>query len=187
MKPMPNLNEFAKLCHEASERKGWTNLNRSDAATINLMVSELSEALEDFRNHRKIDELYHENNYKPCGIPIELADVIVRIGQQCGTHQIDLEAAFNKVIKHSDVVSRFDFNEMLADATMRISMAWLSCPQANGRPGHGKDGDFSYCLAAAMRSVLLFCEAQNIDIWHWVEVKMAFNETREKLHGGKRI
>ena len=41
-----------------------------------LIHSELSEALEEYRNGREPTEVYTGNNGKPEGIPIELADVI---------------------------------------------------------------------------------------------------------------
>src|SRR5580692_4613880 len=115
MKPMPDINKFCLACHVASEAKGWTNLKRTDAQTINLMISELSEALEDFRDKRGVNEIYYEvkgqtnvytreetnrypapsGHYKPCGIPIELADFVIRVGQQCGTYELHLGTAMD--------------------------------------------------------------------------------------------
>jgi NTP pyrophosphatase (non-canonical NTP hydrolase) len=64
---------------------------------IALCHSELSEALEDYRNGRRIDAIYYEND-KPSGIPIELADVVIRVFDICGAFNIDLQRAIN--IKH---------------------------------------------------------------------------------------
>lgn len=230
MKPMPDMNEFAQRCHVASEAKGWTNLNRTDAQTINLMVSENSEAVEDFRNKRGVDEIYYEVSYvesdeanapkmvqimstaelsefreneggsyrikgaKPCGIPIELADTVIRIGQQCGTHGLDLRAHFGMVAGEG-IVNREDFNAMLADATMYLSEAWRHSPQYNSSsPGTTiSEGDddmkyfFTRALARALTSITLFCTRHGIDLWAAVEEKMAYNETRPMLHGGKAI
>lgn len=113
-----NLNGFAQVCHSISESKGWTALKRTDTQLCNLMISECIEALEDFRDNHPLNEIYYENNkknplrcttehlktmtpearndagIKPCGIPIELADFIIRAGQYFGTNKLDLEAAF---------------------------------------------------------------------------------------------
>jgi hypothetical protein len=208
MKPMPDMNKFALACHVASEAKGWTNLKRTDAQTINLMVSENSEALEDFRNKRGVNERYWEGKdlsgahfivtmetwtpdrkgppIKPCGIPIEIADTIIRIGQQCGTHKLDLAAAmeFNK--EHPLMRHRTDLNEALADSTMHLSKAWHLSPEFDPKK-MAMPGEQVGAYARALWSLLFFCESAGIDIWAAVEEKMAYNATREQLHGGKAI
>lgn len=226
MSHMPEMNSFALACHIASEAKGWTNLNRTDAQTINLMVSELSEALEEFRDKRPNTEIYYEVKVKqtdgtvskeivphekleamrsldgkfgrgqmfvdakPCGIPIELADCIIRIGQQCGTHKLDLAAAMNKK-PETTMKSRTDLNEMIADATMYLSNAWISSEQSGISKeyyGEGHDPDrMVWYFARALKSILLFCESAGIDVWKAVTEKMVYNDTRPMLHGGKAI
>ncbi len=73
------------------------------------MHSELSEALEDHRRGARPDEVWDvdgaskmktaypvaENGglNKPCGIPSELADVMIRILDFCGANGIDIEKA----------------------------------------------------------------------------------------------
>lgn len=65
---------------------------------IALMHSELSEALEDIRDGRGVSETYFEGK-KPCGVPSELADVIIRICGFSRRHGIDLaEAIVTKML-----------------------------------------------------------------------------------------
>ena len=61
-----------------------------------LIHSEVSEALEEYRNGRLPTEVYTGNNGKPEGIPIELADVIIRVLDYCGYAGIDIDAAISQ-------------------------------------------------------------------------------------------
>lgn len=55
-----------------------------------LMVSEIAEATEAFREGRE-PSAWWSNNCKPEGIPSEMADVIIRVLHFCGKHGIDIE------------------------------------------------------------------------------------------------
>ena len=67
------------------------------------MHSELSEALEEHRNGRAPQEIYYnpEKPDKPEGIPIELADCVVRIFDFCGKYDIDLADALREKMEYN--------------------------------------------------------------------------------------
>jgi NTP pyrophosphatase (non-canonical NTP hydrolase) len=88
-----NINRLCDLAHQNAKVHGWWEEDRSFGEQIALMHSELSEALEDFRNGRDMKEVYFEKETKPCGIPVELADVVIRIFDTCGRYGIDLQEA----------------------------------------------------------------------------------------------
>lgn len=112
------LNELAKEIHQNAVDHGWWEEDRHFGSLVALMHSELSEALEEYRNGKRPDEIYWRckvgiemiedclmqsqgcvcKKEKPEGIPIELADCIIRILDYCGKEGIDIDEAIR--IKH---------------------------------------------------------------------------------------
>lgn len=71
--------------------KGWWDVPVDVGTSIALMHSELSEALEEFRNGRL--NIRIAKSGKPEGLPVELADAVLRILGFCERHGIDLASA----------------------------------------------------------------------------------------------
>ena len=120
------LNQLCKDAHENAKAKGWWETEKSFGELIALCHSELSEALEEYRDGNKVDAIQTVCNlgrninanwcyvptcnkcehYKPEGIPIELADTLIRIFDMCGHYGIDLDEAvrikmeYNKTRSH---------------------------------------------------------------------------------------
>ncbi|WP_339245232.1 hypothetical protein [Paenibacillus sp. FSL F4-0243] len=108
-----SINELVKAAHENAVNKGWWNEDRSFGEIIALIHSEASEALEDYRNGSKPDEVWYQHKvtgystdriteeHKPCGIPSELADIVIRVFDACGRYGIDLEQAINEKMAYN--------------------------------------------------------------------------------------
>lgn len=82
---MPGMmNKLAKEIHAISVAKGFYDPDRQFPEIIALIHSELSEALEAYRERRDED------------IPEELADTIIRILDWCAHQGIDIERAIER-------------------------------------------------------------------------------------------
>lgn len=115
------FNKLAKEVHENAVNHGFWEDKKSFRDIVALCHTELSEAFEEHRNGHKSTEIYYtyshcSNNFRPItcnglgvncdtcghgkpeGIPIELADCIIRILDYCGHEGIDIEEAIR--IKH---------------------------------------------------------------------------------------
>lgn len=68
---------------------------------IALMHTELSEAFEEYRHGKAFGETYYENGDKPCGVPSEFADVIIRICDFCGAYEIDLDKIIEEKMQYN--------------------------------------------------------------------------------------
>jgi NTP pyrophosphatase (non-canonical NTP hydrolase) len=98
---MKSINELVKDAHDNAVSKGWWVEDRSFGELIALMHSELSEALEFYREGRAITEMFYTNNVKPDGIPAELADVVIRVFDACGRYGIDLQTAIEEKMAYN--------------------------------------------------------------------------------------
>jgi NTP pyrophosphatase (non-canonical NTP hydrolase) len=83
-------------CYEISKSKGWHETGKTIPEFLCLIHSEVSEALEDYREHgaEDWDVRYEEDkqgNPKPEGFGIELADVLIRVFDLAEAVNIDME------------------------------------------------------------------------------------------------
>lgn len=93
------INEIKKKIHQCALEKGWWDVypsERSIGDQFSNFHSEISEAWEEWRNGRRMDEIYFSaknGKKKPEGVPIELADCIIRILDTCDACGIDIAKA----------------------------------------------------------------------------------------------
>lgn len=84
---------LVRAAHATAVEKGWHDKERSLGEAVALMHSELSEALECLRSHGPMTKWYRQEDGKPEGFAVELADTVIRIADTCGALGIDLEDA----------------------------------------------------------------------------------------------
>ena len=112
----PTLRGLIAEAHATAREKGWHDADldqRTFAEEIALFHSEVSEALEAYRDGDDVTRITHapkaagdQSKSKPEGVAVELADVLIRIFDTCGARGIPLEEAlgakmaYNKTRPH---------------------------------------------------------------------------------------
>lgn len=100
MKKM-EINEVVDEVHKIAKEKGWWEKERTFGEIIALIHSEASEALEEFRNGKYFTEVYRDEKGKPCGIPVELMDIVIRVFDVCGRYGIDVQEVLKVKIDYN--------------------------------------------------------------------------------------
>lgn len=95
------ITEWQQQVYGLAVEKGWRDVDYapSFADMIMNVHAELSEAWEHYRENRRVNEVFFNgDDMKPDGIPVELADVVIRVLDLCEHHGINLDEAMR--IKH---------------------------------------------------------------------------------------
>lgn len=122
------INQMVRRAHRNSYEKGWWDAQKRDAIDrkvldgeakagdldlyrvadtipekLMLIVTEAAEAMECYRDPKHAPaEAWTGEGGKPEGLPAELADIVIRIGDLCGALGIDLEAAVLSKMAHNE-------------------------------------------------------------------------------------
>jgi NTP pyrophosphatase (non-canonical NTP hydrolase) len=94
------IRELQDVCYEDAMRKGWVDRVIPIPEMIALIHSEVSEALEAFRNHEPLSWT-EEDSGKPQGLASEFADIIIRIGHYASYLNIDLTAELTRKMAYN--------------------------------------------------------------------------------------
>lgn len=187
-----NFNDMAKDIHENSVQHGWWNEPRTFGEVIALCHSELSEALEEYRDHKpniyyickshdtralcpdqydgcQCGENAGCNIRKPEGVATELADCVIRILDYYGSSEADVDNEINKFKRFNYVAE--NFGAFISDCHKSLSYSY-----AFEDTNH---------LALCVCKIYAWAEINSVDMDEVIRIKHEFNKTRSYKHGNK--
>lgn len=170
---------------------GFHDVERSNAHFMMLVLSEIGEMVEADRKSRRVklhgdalDNTLRFNDFVPTfehlvkdTMEDELADVVIRLLDFCGKRGISLFMGNDGIVDMQD-----KFVEMFGDMSVCEQCFYLSRVVTS----IGDDApaqNLPSLVACAISFCFEFATFHKIDLlWH-IEKKMAYNETRAKMHG----
>lgn len=170
---------------------GFHDVERSNAHFMMLVLSEIGEMVEADRKSRRVklhgddlDNTLRFNDFVPTfehlvkdTMEDELADVVIRLLDFCGKRGISLFMGNDGIVDMQD-----KFVEMFGEMSVCEQCFYLSrvvTSIGDDAPAH----DLPSLVACAISFCFEFATFHKIDLlWH-IEKKMAYNETRAKMHG----
>jgi hypothetical protein len=187
-------NAIGKAALKIATSKGWYESPRTRSQVYLLILSEVSEVIEDLRKGYKVNQyaLLPDEGVdvwcwkvpvgykgKAFGVPTELADVCIRITESAANWGLNLDKAKRTISK--DFIGE-DSDDPIFGRLMRVtyilSMAWAFAQE-------GLHKDEAAWLKAALDILFKLSDEADIDLWEAIAVKMAYNQNRPHQHGGK--
>jgi hypothetical protein len=180
------IEELCRRSYAVAVAKGWHEQKRTFGEATSLFHSEVSEALECYRDPgHQLGDIWHSEDGKPEGIVIELADLLIRIGDTVVDMDIplfrdcmrpDIEVSELGAPYGCEEEKKLGIPDLLARIHADLSDAFKS----------SEDGSKIFGLGYAIDDAGILCLSREWDLERAVILKMEYNETRAHRHGGKR-
>jgi NTP pyrophosphatase (non-canonical NTP hydrolase) len=204
-----DLKELPKVSYTIAVEHGWWEEDRPLVDLIMLIVTEVAEAIEDYRKNHAPNEMWFEVKGsegqifvyskgmigdKPCGIPSELADIVIRIADIIGSlDDPNSKLAVCNIPKTEDIFeldldsiqpSTGTFIEGLFKLTYGIVMSLYEQPDGEIVP---RQEWFRDHMKNALRQTFALARQFDIDLMEAIDLKTTYNRIRPYKHGGKKL
>jgi hypothetical protein len=163
------LAELAELVHDMAVEKGWWNGPREWHEIACLIHSEISEAVECYRNGEMAMHIDLVDG-KPEGLVVELADVLIRC--------LDASAHYCVKLSGQPLSAWLHATQQVQSPMLR----WLSRMHEVTAYGGSRD----LMLVDCMQLVAECARSFNLDLQTAVVAKIEYNAKRPYRHGGKK-
>ncbi len=186
-----NLADLQKEAHGIAKEHGWWDQERTFGDCIALVHSELSEALEAYRDIGLATEnpvrktvtgevLYERHLHKPEGVASELADVVIRVADMAEFYRVrsPWQSEPYKPASHRDM----SFGEWITTCHSALDTVWGDACVYDV-PSRATDTSLWHFLNTVQRMAAHY----GIDLDAAIAAKMEYNRTREYRHGGKAL
>lgn len=191
---MIDLNKLAYELHSDAVARGFWDVDDALDKHFAKMHSELSEAMQEERCERpmlyvddievpsgRITDINAFDDRKPEGIAAELADFVMMALDLWAQIEIDLNGVFleEREMLRSDSYMQFK--------NMGVYKLALICHSMLGkiRKLEGTAATTLSAMAICTFGIELWLEQRGVNLWDVVQLKMAYNKNRPKLHGRK--
>lgn len=173
------LTELRNRAYRAACNKGFHDEQKPDAMYKMLIITEIAEAVQADRKGLRADkdefdymvdrgaydcEEAYEMYIKGC-FEEELADIIIRMLDYCGLKQINMQMLESKLTKEKLPVGMQNFCDDM----------FYFCVLITDWPDKYMPNTIAFLIN--------YCESLGIDILWFVEMKMRYNEARERMPG----
>ena len=171
------LAELQQEAHAIAKDHGWWDEPRSFGDLIALVHSELSEALEAYRD----EVLPSKPHLLSTKVASELADVVIRVADMAEHYNWDLDAV-PEPEEWMEFSPAKSFGDWMGLCHIHASDALIAAWTPRER--------FTFPLVSlnlVVRTVQRMAAHYGIDLDAAIKAKMEYNRTREYRHGGKAL
>ena len=206
-----NLTELQREAHAIAKDHGWWDEERTFGDLIALVHSELSEALEAYREREleaytppddvigqpgKLGTTRQPHPFpgvggyvnvkvstKPEGVAYELADVVIRVADMAEWYGVDLQWSLDLALGAATQDEPDGFGDWVTTLHQALSACW----SWSNPPRVTLDTSQTVPLGALVYGVQRMAAHYGIDLDAAIEAKMEHNRGRGYRHGGKAL
>ena len=182
------LQELVGRAYGTAKEHGFHDVERSNAHFMMLVLSEIGEMVEADRKNRRCkindENVLRFNDFVPTfelwvkdTMEDELADVVIRLLDFTGKRGIDLGVCEDGIVDMQDTFVETFGKMSVCEQSFYLSRCIATIDD------NVTEKDLPILVGSALAFCNEFATFHGIDLWRHVEMKMRYNETRQRMHG----
>ena len=175
------LADLQREAHAIAKDHGWWDQERSFGDLIALVHSELSEALEAYREYGNTTHAWMElvdedsDDRIPVGVGHELADVVIRVADMAEWYGKTIASLVGEPAFIGKSVNKPSFGDWVSELHWQVANAWNEHEYSIG------------ALSDVVHTTERMAAYYGIDLDAAIEAKMEYKRGRSYRHGGKAL